>query len=249
MPATPDNSRLHGAARPQSRPYRHPHTEVIFKHVSSGAAITQPKMPHAVGTAQPTVDCPTAGCENETIGPGDSQKRSGSPDWNTCRTLSPHSEASSTRRRRFFAWPSGWAGKRSFQLQLLNRVHEPFPHRRFQLFRRAASIQRLDGFAFLIERNVAARDLFVAKGRRHQLHQDTLGTRSPGRRISIIQACRRILENELRAPRGYLSVAPISRGTRVQVLKLPGDRASCSPCRASSHRSHSSLLSHGFRRM
>ena len=37
-----------GRARPQSRPDRHPHTEVIFKHVSSGAAITQPKMPHAL---------------------------------------------------------------------------------------------------------------------------------------------------------------------------------------------------------
>ena len=32
---------------PQSRPDRHPQTEVIFKHVSSGAAITQPKMSYA----------------------------------------------------------------------------------------------------------------------------------------------------------------------------------------------------------
>src|SRR3990172_5364465 len=92
-------------------------------------------------------------------------------------------------------------------LQPPNRFFEPALDGCFDLFLGSSSRQCLDGPARSVHRNVPAGHFLLAAILRHELHEDTLRTWGRTIRIAEIRAGWRILENELRAPRGLAIAA------------------------------------------
>src|ERR1700722_2890273 len=78
----------------------------------------------------------------------------------------------------------------------------------------------MNRLACLVQQNVTTWNFFGQKLLWHQFHQNALETRSLAFCIAIIQAGRRILEDELRTPRRGLAVAPTLKERQFQPQDL-----------------------------